>query len=767
MHRITHVLVLVAAASAARAELVNQRWAGKGTPATFADTMKVVQSGKDLRLVFDLSALPKGAKIRHASLYCFTQNDRQPDRPAVIQAAEKPGAQNNAVLAGSSLRLEGPWFRSFDATPAVERWAAQPDKDLAFAVVNFDKLLAAKSYLEVLYEAPATSSLKLPPQVGGLRTVHHDGQTFIIWKEHPAFVPKSEDIVWVEQWSEREDKVADGPGTGAFGRPRLPAITCKTFRDLQGLGGREKPSGFQGIKPLVRVKEVPAVQYRIYRHSQPITAANLAQAERVAAVEPLNAYDSNMIKTNFKGEYIDQYEVADSAIPTFCYKDCKAVAPGEGLHVHTAPADGKFFYAVTCSLAGNENLTFSAANSLAVPVEEKVAPPQPVLQFVQVDRYKDDVEEHWFKYWGGPPYYHLPVKMFRLAVGVPPKLAGPRPMNIITISDSFNMRGILNLPPANRITLAVEQIHGWMPDLCYNEGQGTLRAASECKVDYFSERHMLNQIQWAMKKWDIDRLKIVGSMLHFGLRHPEIFSVMSFGAYTATYDYRWAPGSPVMPGILGPKGIKTVSGEDAWSEFSAGWYVNRYPQRDIPFLICQSNVGKDSGHTSEFGWQDDPRGWSQLLTGRATFVASWSTDFCPELHEGLRDVDWNKTIPAFSYCSLDNNPGNGDPSDGDYYGTINGWLLWQNDSLDEPGRWEMTVYLVPSCARDQCTVDVTPRHAKAFKARPGEKFQWTNTSVGSGKTVATGVATADAAGLVTIPRAVVGKGKNRLVLVKQ
>ncbi len=28
--------------------------------------------------------------------------------------------------------------------------------------------------------------------------------------------------------------------------------------------------------------------------------------------------------------------------------------------------------------------------------------------------------------------------------------------------------------------------------------------------------------------------------------------------------------------------------------------------RDIPFLICISGAGKDRGHTSEFGWQDDP-----------------------------------------------------------------------------------------------------------------------------------------------------------------
>jgi hypothetical protein len=286
-------------------------------------------------------------------------------------------------------------------------------------------------------------------------------------------------------------------------------------------------------------------------------------------------------------------------------------------------------------------------------------------------------------------------------------------------------------------------------------------------VDYFAERFMANLIAWAVGKWDVDRTKISGDMLHFGLRHPEIFSVMSFGTYTTTYDFRWAPGSGSLPGLLGPKGIKTVDGEDAWSEYSAGWYVNRYPQRDVPLLICQSNVGKDTGHTAEFGWQDDPRGWGELNRARATYVASWSVDFSRELHEGLRRVDWTRTIPAFSRGSLDNNPGNGDPTDGDFYGTINGWLLWDADSTDRPDKWEMTVYVISSGIREDCTVDITPRHCKAFKLKPGDKLRWTNTRLTDGTVVQSGDLTADQWGLATVPAASVCKGKNRIVIERK
>jgi len=763
----TGVILGLLVVSTAHADLVRERWAGddKSVPATHPATLKVVQDGKALRLSFDLAAIPRGAKVHHASLCCFTQNDRQPDQPADLRIVKKVDAQGVPVPGGKPLELEAPWFRSFDATEAVADWVKDPARNLGLVVVSFDKLLAGMTCLDVLYEAPAAGDV--PPQVAGVRAVHHDGQTFIVWKEHTAFTPRPQDVIWVDELCLTGDKLADGPGKTARGLDRLPAIALKTLRGLQGLTGRWEPSGFQGIKPLVREKDVPPVRYRVYRHTAPITAATLPKAERIAEVAPLSAYDDGMANVTYKGEFIDQRELPGSIIATYCTEDARPLAPGECLYVHTMRDKGRFYYAVTQVLGGTENVSrFGDGNSLAAPIDEAVAPPQPVLQFIQENAHRKGVPEYWFRYWGGPPTYHLPSRMFRLAASVPPKYKAPGPLQLGTIPDDWNVREKINVPPEDAVRLMIEPIHGYMPDLCYNEGEGTLRAALQSKVDYFAERFMVNLIEWAIRKWGIDRTRISGDMLHFGLRHPEIFAVMSFGTYTTTYDYRWAPGSGSLPQLLGPKGIKTVDGEDAWSALSVGWYVNRYPDRNIPFLACQSNVGKDSGHTSEFGWQDDPRGWSGLSKARATYAASWSTDFSRELHEGLKQVDWTKTLPAFSRGSLDNNPGNGDPTDGDYYGTINGWLLWQNDSVDEPGRWEMTVYVIASCLRSDCTVDITPRHCKAFKPKPGQKFRWTNTALADGKVVQSGELTADKWGLVTVPAAAVSKGRNRIVITK-
>ena len=126
-------------------------------------------------------------------------------------------------------------------------------------------------------------------------------------------------------------------------------------------------------------------------------------------------------------------------------------------------------------------------------------------------------------------------------------------------------------------------------------------------------------------------------------------------------------------------------------------------------------------------------------------------------------IRWDATLPAFSRCSLDNNPGNGDPADGDSCGQINGYLVWDNrDAVDERDAWEMTVWLVDACPEERCTVDITPRHSRLFKPRAGEKFRWANTSVADGKLVGSGEVAADRWGLVTLRGVTVSKGKNRI-----
>ncbi len=91
--------------------------------------------------------------------------------------------------------------------------------------------------------------------------------------------------------------------------------------------------------------------------------------------------------------------------------------------------------------------------------------------------------------------------------------------------------------------------------------------------------------------------------------------------------------------------------------------------------------------------------------------------------------------------------------------------------VDQSDEWEMTLYLYAGDDRgrrgaplQKCSADVPPRRCRRFKAQPGEKFTWTNTSLADNKVVQTGTASADQWGLVTARQTVISKGKNRLVI---
>jgi hypothetical protein len=198
-------------------------------------------------------------------------------------------------------------------------------------------------------------------------------------------------------------------------------------------------------------------------------------------------------------------------------------------------------------------------------------------------------------------------------------------------------------------------------------------------------------------------------------------------------------------------------------------YLLGSPDRDIPFLGCMFNQPKDGNHGAEYGWQDDPKGLAALRDARQPYSATWGGARLPrEVSQTYLTMRWDTTIPAFSNCSLDNNPGTGDPDAGEPWGQINTYLLWDPETaVDDPGRWEMTVRLVGESPEERCLVDITPRHCEKFKPKSGQAFAWENKDLASGKVIGSGKAAADKWGLVTLKQVTVTKGKNRIVIAKQ
>src|SRR5271166_4235895 len=104
-----------------------------------------------------------------------------------------------------------------------------------------------------------------------------------------------------------------------------------------------------------------------------------------------------------------------------------------------------------------------------------------------------------------------------------------------------------------------------------------------------------------------------------------------------------------------------------------------------------------------------------LTTGRHGFAFAWNNGDHSSGSQPMEKVRKyyppekfarNSSYPAFSNSSIDNNPGNGDPTNGDLEGGINLGFLW-SDVVDEESQW--SVKLANDLAKAEMTVDVTPR----------------------------------------------------------
>ena len=126
--------------------------------------------------------------------------------------------------------------------------------------------------------------------------------------------------------------------------------------------------------------------------------------------------------------------------------------------------------------------------------------------------------------------------------------------------------------------------------------------------------------------------------------------------------------------------------------------------------------------------------------------------------------------------------------DGDPRGCWNGHFAWStrnqnfdpkqagDDLADTPKRLAICMRVVPhrrsAWSGDSATADVTPRRARQFKPKPGETVHWENwdcSDPAKPRKVAEGEVKADAHGLVTVKRFIIGKAGwgNRLVLTRK
>jgi hypothetical protein len=322
----------------------------------------------------------------------------------------------------------------------------------------------------------------------------------------------------------------------------------------------------------------------------------------------------------------------------------------------------------------------------------------------------------------------------------------------------------------------------------YNSNCGTGRPLADGVNVNYTERRLLWTIDWVRRHFEVDSARITmsgGSMggiasVFNALRHPDLIASVLANVPVLDFGAIWANNQLYVAPLWGKPGEKLESwdGVDVYDTMRAAWYAESHPETDFPPMVIL--VGKSD---TTVGWADKPVFFRAMEATRHGGWFYWDgrghgaqpsdqrywyqsrtppPDMADRAEKGPIEIDYgafrrDQSYPAFSRCSLNDDPGDGRPDNGASHGQINGYLLWDtSDIADTPTRWEMTLKLTPGAPKGECTVDVTPRRLQAFKVTNGEKVRW---SVQGG---ASGEAVADQWALVTVPSVRVARSGTRL-----
>jgi len=350
-----------------------------------------------------------------------------------------------------------------------------------------------------------------------------------------------------------------------------------------------------------------------------------------------------------------------------------------------------------------------------------------------------------------------------------------------------------------------DPVSGWYG---YHESLGTLRSWTGGKVQPYTERRVLAFIEWVRKKWDIDPDRAFTDgrgmggtgAIHFACKHPEQFAYVLNDQ--GAVDCRESNQLPTLEAAWGRVewGLRNDQGINVWDWQDLRRFVSSHgPARDLPVLAISPR-----GHTA---WRD---GYPRKVVGSRTkrwmrnhntYTALFKA-LLDNRHMLITDFDWGPTLailPQWMDIRRGPVPAVTDSSDkkikdtpeGPYIffepsgSSPSGWIHWHHrwrpdDAVDKPDRLEMTLYVT----QGEVTADVTPRRAKAFRAKPGEKFRWTNTHLAEGdrrnwslrniwkkypkaEEIQSGTVTADKDGLLTVQGMIILPTKCRLVIERQ
>jgi hypothetical protein len=220
--------------------------------------------------------------------------------------------------------------------------------------------------------------------------------------------------------------------------------------------------------------------------------------------------------------------------------------------------------------------------------------------------------------------------------------------------------------------------------------------------------------------------------------------------------------------------LPTPEGLGVYQRLSMAYLATAHPETsEVPIVTFSGRRDSTVGWAEKIPFyaamQDEKRGGMLFWDDRMHYgVGEWDP---MENLEYLRRYRRATSYPALTHCSLDDDPGDGDPDVGTPVGQHGGFVEWDPQPMDQPQVWGVKLSLRdlhtttgPRAAPDSATVDVTPRRLQQFVVTPLASYAWSLKRLSDGVTVGSGTVNADANGLVTVPAATVYRSGSWLVI---
>jgi hypothetical protein len=499
-------------------------------------------------------------------------------------------------------------------------------------------------------------------------------------------------------------------------------------------------------------------RYSLYRADEPITDANLDQAE-------LCFYGMLNNSARLFGTAFNQKDRLDPTKPT-CIIEAggKPLPMWSGLAVRTTTQTAKAYYAVRVTDEKYQPLAGIVAgeNATTEPLDETVAPIEPIKLYdsKQRETYVEQTSITGQK--DLPLSLRLPGSQaqgggagswgdYYLYFGTPEMGYRDGLPGVFSVQENRRREGNLLVLVTRD---ALEHPSGARAMETYSLGYYCIpqwASQREGRVYPFTEKRLLWITQWVVDRYQADPQRIHAggassggvAAWNFGLRRPELFAAV----YPSIGRVRRVPAVALEGRLARDQQLLMDDGKTPYYDRVDGPKFVAEHKYDLPFVgFC---CGRHDGYAT---WRENIDMVKALTAARHGFAFAWNNGGHGEGGRAMALVTKyypaekfarNQSYPAFSHSSLDQDMGHGDPADGDLEGGINLGFQW-SAVVDEPRRW--SVAISNDLATDAMTVDVTPRRCQNFKVDPGERLQVTVSTGGSREVVA------DRWGLVTIER---------------